>query len=304
MGPTAHSSAAVVGSRGFLGRALTEALRATGVHVLEFTRDRPCLSSEGTLDPGFAAADTVFWAVSTVNPALAETAPERVFADHRLFEVILDALSAGPGGRRVILLSSGGTVYDPAGRPPYSESAAIRPVGAYGRAKLALEDRLAAAGSAVGAGLSVRISNAYGPGQPVAPGQGVIAHWLAAAAGGRSLTMLGNPATTRDYVYVDDVAHSLVRIHHHEGALPGTLNIGSGVPTALAELADVVLAVVGDPAIGLEIAPGRAFDTAQTWLDTSLARHVLGWTAQTSLRQGVRQAWRALTAGIHRAERR
>lgn len=286
-GPAAESRSAVVGSKGFLGRALTAALRASGVHVLEFTRDHPCLSAGGAIDAGLAGADTVFWAVSTVNPALAETSPDQVLADHRLFEAVLDALSVSPGRRRVILLSSGGTVYDPAARPPYAEHSAIRPLGAYGRAKLDMETTLAAAGS----GLSVRISNAYGPGQPVAPGQGVIAHWLAAAAEGRALRLLGDPATTRDYVYVDDVTQALVRIHHHEGELPATLNVGSGVPTTLAALADVVLTVVEDPAVTLDIAPGRSFDVARTWLDNSLAQRILGWTPHTSLLQGVRRSW-------------
>jgi len=291
--PAAASSAAVVGSQGFLGRALTAALRATGVHVLEFTRDRPCLTSTD-IDAGLMAADSVFWAVSTINPALAEAAPERVRADHTLFEAVLNGLSVGDGRRRVVLLSSGGTVYDPAARPPYPESAAVSPLGAYGRAKLDMEAMLAESSGALGSGVSVRISNAYGPGQPVAPGQGVIAHWLAAAADGRALTMLGNPATTRDYVYVGDVAQALVAIHQHTGILPGTLNVGSGRPTTLAALADIIIAVVDDPAVTLEMAPGRSFDVARTWLDSSLARRVLAWSPRTSLDQGVQQAWSAL----------
>lgn len=293
-GPLADSCAAVVGADGFLGTALSAALLAGGVRVRRFTRDRPCLSGTGRISAGLAEAQTVFWAMSTVNPALAETRPEGISADHGLFAAVLDALATTSGCRRVILLSSGGTVYDPALPPPYSETAPTRPRGAYGAAKLALEARLAEAGDAIGSGVSMRISNAYGPGQPAAPGQGVIAHWLNSAAYGGPLRILGAPTTTRDYVHVEDIVRALVAVHHHQGALPATLNVGSGLPTTLAELADIVLAVVDDPALTVQFRAGRPFDVARTWLDTSLTRRVLGWTPEITLPGGVRQTWREL----------
>lgn len=292
-GPT-DSCAAVVGAAGFLGQALGAALASDGVRVVRFTRHDPCLSSSGSLATGLIDADTVFWAASTVNPATAESRPARVSADHTAFLAVLDAFSTRPGRRRLVLLSSGGTVYDPDGRPPYSETAATRPIGAYGRAKLAMESALTAAGGALGAAVSARVSNAYGPGQPAREGQGVIAHWLAAATAGRPLQLFGDPATVRDFVYVGDVAQALLRIHRHEGALPGVVNVGSGTPTRLGELADLVLGVVGDPGLGLEQATSRSFDVTRTWLDSTLAERVLGWSARTSLRRGVEQTWQSV----------
>ena len=235
-------------------------------------------------------ASTVFLLASTINPAVAESDPGRVAADHAVFRDVLDRLPAGP---RVVLVSSGGTVYDPAATPPYAESAPVRPTGAYGAAKLALEQSLTAAHGR--AAVVVRVANAYGPGQPAAGGQGVVAHWLRSAADGGPVTIFGDPQTTRDYVYVADIADALLRVHLAVDP-PPVVNVGSGRPTTLAQLADVVLDVVGRDRTELRHLPARSFDLSRTWLDVTLAEQSLGWVAATELHEGVTAAWAELHA--------
>ena len=289
--PAPHRSAAVVGADGFLGRHLVRRLQQAGVPVLSHTRARPLLWPDGRPDPGLAAVGTVFWLASTINPAVAESDPGRVAADHAVFRDLLDRLPAGP---RVVLVSSGGTVYDPAATPPYAESAPVRPTGAYGAAKLALERALT---EALGpAAVVVRVANAYGPGQPAASGQGVVAHWLRSAAEGGPVTIYGDPQTTRDYVYVVDIADALLRVHV-AAEPPAVVNVGSGRPTTLEELAEVVMDVVGRDRTELRHLPARSFDLSRTWLDVTLAEQALGWVAATGLREGVAAAWTELRAG-------
>ena len=69
--------------------------------------------------------------------------PGRVRADRDAFAGLLDTVRRRPDPPRVVLLSSGGTVYDPTAPPPYRESSPTRPACAYGRAKLELEATLA-----------------------------------------------------------------------------------------------------------------------------------------------------------------
>lgn len=290
--PVADSSAAVVGANGFLGRALAAALESDGVRVSRFTRTHPCLST-GRPAPSLAGADTIFWAASSVNPAIAETDPGAVAGDHAAFVDVLDTLPPARRGRRVVLLSSGGTVYDPGAEPPYAETAPTRPHGAYGRAKLAMETALADAVVGVGERITLRLSNAYGPGQPAVRGQGVIAHWLDAARTGRALVMLGDPGTSRDYLFLADLTRALLAVHHHRGPLPAVLNVGSGTPTSLDELARTVLDVVADPDLRVRHDGRRTFDVSRTWLDVTAAADLLGWAATTSLRDGVAAAWAA-----------
>jgi len=285
-------SMAVVGAAGFLGRALVDGLRRAALPVSSYTRSAPFLDGDGAARPGLASARTVYWLATQINPQIAEQQPEKVAEDLAAFEQFLRTVSTLVVPPTVVLLSSGGTVYDPDVAPPYAETAPTRPGSAYGSAKLALEEQLAA--RAPGRFVTLRVSNAYGPGQPVASGQGVIAHWLRAARRGEDIRLFGAPETSRDYVYVDDVARAMRAVDAVPGPLPPVLNIGSGRPTTLQELAETVLAVVQDPAVQLVVEGRRSFDVPRTWLDISLAARVLGWSPQTPLTDGIAAAWAAV----------
>ena len=285
-------SMAVVGAAGFLGRALVDGLRRAALPVCSYTRSAPFLDGDGAARPGLASARTVYWLATQINPQIAEQQPEKVAEDLAAFEQFLRTVSTLVVPPTVVLLSSGGTVYDPDVAPPYAETAPTRPGSAYGSAKLALEEQLAA--RAPGRFVTLRVSNAYGPGQPVASGQGVIAHWLRAARRGEDIRLFGAPETSRDYVYVDDVARAMRAVDAVPGPLPPVLNIGSGRPTTLQELAETVLAVVQDPAVQLVVEGRRSFDVPRTWLDISLAASVLGWSPQTPLADGIAAAWAAV----------
>jgi UDP-glucose 4-epimerase len=280
---------AVVGAAGFLGRRLTAALERRDVAFSSYTRSIPFLAGDGRPAEGLASAGTVFWLATLINPQSAEQQPARVHEDRAAFETFLRALQRLERPPTVVLLSSGGTVYDPAADPPYAESSPTAPISAYGRAKLALEQVLADA--APGRSVALRVSNAYGPGQPGTGGQGVVSHWLRAAASGQPIRLFGDPETTRDYVYVDDVVDALLAVAATDGALPPVVNVGAGRPTSLAELADTVVEVCGVPGVRVVVEQRRSFDVPRTWLDVSLAERVLGWTPRTSLRDGVAAAW-------------
>jgi UDP-glucose 4-epimerase len=282
----------VVGAGGFLGSALVAAAGRAGVPVQSYTRAEPALYRDGSSDRRLARAGTVFWLATSVNPALAESHPDRVRADLDEFGALLRAVRRLPRPPSVALLSSGGAVYDTTRRPPYREGSPTRPRGAYGRSKVDLEAALAGAGLPAGHAVALRVSNLYGPGQPAVSGQGVIGYWLRAAAAGQHLTVYGDPGTTRDYVYVDDVAEALLAVHATPAAsLPPVLNLGAGRGTSLGELATLLLDVVGDPALRLEARAARGFDVPHSWLDVRLAEAVLGWTASTSLRDGLTRCW-------------
>jgi len=276
----------VVGARGFLGSALVETLHRRDIPVVEYTRDRPYRAGD-VLDAGFDSVRTVVWCASSINPYLASQHPELVEADRVEFARFLQSLEHAGTAARVVLVSSGGTVYGDA-EPPHSETTVPRPTSAYGHAKLTLERMLHEARPS---SVVVRVANAYGPGQPAAPGQGVVGHWLRALVRDEPVTVYGTLDTVRDYVYVDDIAAALVAVHEHTSDVPSVLNVGSGRPTSLAELVEVVQHVAAPHRLQVTRLPGRPFDLAASWLSVDLARRSLGWEARTSLVDGVRAAW-------------
>jgi UDP-glucose 4-epimerase len=290
----APGAAAVVGASGFIGSALSRKLRADGLPVGSFTRTVPFMTEAEGLARGIETSETVFWLAASVNPAVAEERPDLVEHDRSQFDALLRSLEATRHVPRVILLSSGGTVYDPSSEPPYCEDSPVRGTTAYSRAKLALEAALRAADIPDRCKVVVRAANAYGPGQPARKGQGVIAYWLQAALNRRPLILLGDPDTVRDYVHIDDLVDALYRLHAHGGDLPPTLNIGSGTRTTLGELADTVVSVVDDAPLAVEARPARSCDLPSTWLDVELAARTIGWRPEVLLREGIASAWRHL----------
>lgn len=286
MSSASHGAVAVVGARGFLGRHLVRTLREADVAVESYERDRPVLH-DGGLDAGVRSASTLVWAASSVNPLIASEHPELVEQDRAALIDVLDALVREGCRPRVVLLSSGGTVYGDATDPPFDESREPRPQSAYGASKVELERVLREHELP---SVSVRVANAYGPGQPPAPGQGVVGHWLRALRDGRPVVVFGALDTARDYVYATDIADALLRVHR-TADVPAVVNIGSGTPVTLGELVDVIHDVVPDRRLEIDHRPARPFDLRAAWLDVSLAERTLGWRATTPLQDGVAATW-------------
>jgi UDP-glucose 4-epimerase len=284
--------AAVVGASGFIGSHLAAALTGAGVPVSCFTRAVPF-----TLNGGRRGQRTpfqvVFYLATSIGPANAEHCADLVAADHRRFCQALDELERLDRPPLVVLGSSGGTVYD-TGRPPYSEQSPTCSAFAYGSAKLALEAELAGRELP---GAVLRLANVYGPGQRTGTGLGVVAHWLAAAAGGQPLVLFGDPRARRDYVYVDDVVAAMTGVYDRvcrnpvarSQGLP-TLNIGSGIPTSLAQLLGLIESVTGRR-LEVHRVAAREVDRQDTWLDTTAAARLLGWQARTPLAHGLARTW-------------
>lgn len=112
----------------------------------------------------------------------------------------------GRGGA-FFLSSSAGGVYAGVGNPPYSEESPVKPLAAYGFAKLEAERMVAdwARRTATPA-LIGRIANLYGPGQNLAKAQGLVSQLCAAFLQRRPSHIWSSLDTLRDYLYVTDCA--------------------------------------------------------------------------------------------------
>lgn len=287
---TTAPTAAVVGSDGFIGRRLSGSLTARGTVVRGYTRQHGLHRRDEAGDP-----DVIFYLATSITPALAERHPELVTADHVRFAGLVRMLARTPNPPSVVLTSSAGTVYDPDLPGPYREDLPTRATSRYGAAKLALERLLLDHADRIPT-VILRLSNVYGPGQRVDRSQGVLAYWLRAAAAGQPLTLIGDPGTTRDYVYVDDVVDCMLRLsaRHRTGTVPPPLilNVGSGVSTTLGDLLTAVRGVVGGD-LAVRRLPPRLVDRREVSIDVERARTLLGWRSRTSLRDGITAMWLA-----------
>ena len=103
---------------------------------------------------------------------------------------------------------------------------------------------------------------------------------------------------TRDWIYVQDVVTGLLRAAEEPAAIGETFNLCTGHETSLYEIAQLVVKEVaarqGTPPIALNRG-ALVYRPAEIWRmvgSPARAREVLGWTAHTSIEQGIRQTVR------------
>jgi dTDP-L-rhamnose 4-epimerase len=169
-----------------------------------------------------------------------------------------------------------------------------RPASVYAATKLAQEHLLRAWTSAMGVRLStLRLQNVYGAGQSLAnPYTGVLTVFAQQALRGRALDVFEDGRITRDFVHVSDVVAAFRQAVLRDGNAPLLVDIGSGEPATLLDVARLIAELAGAPA---PVVSGRYRngDVRAAWTDVAPAREALDWSPMTPLRTGVTEliAW-------------
>lgn len=125
----------------------------------------------------------------------------------------LEGLAAAPSAGRgtFFFASSAGGIYAGVREPPYDESSPVRPLAAYGQAKLDGEALVTAWSQQTGtSSLIGRIANIYGPGQNLAKAQGLISQICRSQLTGQPLSIYVSLDTLRDYLFAPDCARLIV----------------------------------------------------------------------------------------------
>jgi len=192
------------------------------------------------------------------------------------------------GVRRVVLASSG-AVYGDLGNQPLKESMIPNPRSPYAVSKLAAEYYVRTIGGLWGIEtVSLRIFNAYGPGQHLpASHPPVVPHYLKQAQRGGTLVVHGDGSQTRDYVYVDDVVSGMVAAATAPNVDGMVINIGSGKETSVSELIKCVQDVTGSNAEVI-YNPKTSGGVSRLCADLTLAKEKLNYRSSIGLAEGLR----------------
>ncbi len=211
---------------------------------------------------------------------------------------LLEAVRAGGrmGRTRFVFASTGGAIYGDAAPPPNAEHVRKEPDSPYAVAKHTVEQYLSYYGRIHGLNaVAMRFANVYGPRQDPHGEAGVVAIFCGRLLARQPLTVFGDGNQTRDYVYVGDVAGSLVRAAQHSppksaGMDARAFNIGTGVPTSVVDLASAMMRAVGRT-VPIEFAPARPGEQRQSYLNIEKAAAELGWRPSVSLAQGLAETY-------------
>jgi UDP-glucose 4-epimerase len=303
---------------GLLGGATAQTLAEAGHEVVVFSRSygasldpvigrKPAIPIRyvaGTIgaDPGVTelvdAADAVFYFAGGSTPAAGE-AGGSVGLSVLPATTVLETMRA-TGTTRLVIASSGGTVYGDAGVFPTPEDHPTEPTTLHAYNSLTVEGYVRFFAEHYGLEpIVLRIATGYGPGQRVRRGQGVISAWINAALDERPLAVYGSRETRRDFVYSLDVGEAAARTAFD--ADPGTYNVGSGQSVSLDEVIGLLGTLAGRELELIE-QPARGVDLPRTELDCSRLLDAVGWAPSTPLADGLRSTWE-WTAALREAAR-
>jgi UDP-glucose 4-epimerase len=296
----------VTGGAGFIGSHLVDALLARGdtVRVLDdlSTGKRENLDPRAALTVGDVAdAQAVAKAMDGVDGcfhlaaiASVELGNRDWLGTHRTnltgAITVFDAARRAKAGTTVpVVYASSAAVYGDSTDMPLAETAATRPLSAYGADKLGCELHGRVATHVHGVRTAgCRFFNVYGPRQdPASPYSGVISIFFNRIRGGQGITIFGDGGQTRDFIYVADVVRALMTIMATDLDDAAAFNVCTGKTTSLLELASA-LGRVFDRTPDIKFGEPRAGDIRVSLGNPSVAERRLGFRAQTSLEQGLR----------------
>jgi UDP-glucose 4-epimerase len=133
----------------------------------------------------------------------------------------------------------------------------------------------------------------------------VISIFASRLLAGEPITIHGDGEQTRDFVFVDDAVDSWMRVLDDPGTDGAVLNVGSGVETSVNQLADTVLAALGESRGTWELRRQdvQLGDQRRAAADISAMRR-LGWKPSVALVDGIARtaAWARSTSATPRSE--
>jgi UDP-glucose 4-epimerase len=293
----------VLGGNGFIGSHIVDRLLAHGHSVRVFDRQperfRAPLPSVDYYLGDFAdrmalvealtGADAVYHLVSTTLPGTADLDPKSDIQDNLVGTINLLESMQRVGSRRVLFLSSGGTVYGIPEKIPIPETHPLRPINSYGIVKSSIEHYLDLYRRTRGLSpLIIRASNPFGPRQTHHGVQGVVSTFLRAVLSGRHIEIWGDGTIVRDYLDVRDLAEIcvLAGTSNNEGAY----NAGSGHGLSINEIVQAVRKVTKSDFETI-YKPGRSVDVPSSVLDCSRAETDFGWKCQNQFDSTLKITW-------------
>lgn len=282
---------------GLIGGAAAKAISNAGLPVTVVTR-APSLQHSDAIDWQFGDLTTdradafvanrqaIVYAAGSLSPASQVPSIAKLLTTQILPVVELAEQAARLNVPTFVFISSGGTVYGMTDIVPTHEDVRTAPINAYGMIKVQTEQALMEVARRSGMRVIIlRVSNPYGPGQQGTRRLGFIAAAIEATFRKEPLTIWGDGLSTRDFVYLTDVAEAVLLSTRHQGE-SDIFNIGAGHETSLLRVTELVGQFSGAP-LEIRHEPARSVDVRRSALAINKAKTLLNWSPQVCLSDGI-----------------
>lgn len=294
---------AIFGGGGFIGSTIADRLLQDGHELRIFERPRVApfrefsvfekvewftgdLMSVHDVSTVIDGVDVVLHLVSTTLPKNSNDDPIYDVQSNLIATLQLLNTMVAKGIRKIVFISSGGTVYGKPAYLPIDEQHPTEPRVSYGITKLAIEKYLLMYQDLHGIKVNIlRVANPFGERQRIETAQGAVGVFLSRAILRQPIEIWGDGSVTRDYLHVSDVAEAFARAIDYDGT-NSVFNISSGVGTSLNDMIGMLERVLGHEVVR-HFRPGRPFDVPENVLANDLARQELGWAPKVTLEEGI-----------------
>lgn len=230
--------------------------------------------------------DYVFHLISTTVPSSSQLNPYFDVDSNLIPTLQLLELIKQSSVKKLIFLSSGGTVYGIPSVIPIKENHSTNPINSYGIVKKAIEDYLLLYNRLWNIDICIfRLSNPFGEKQNPRGIQGVIPVFLSKAINNETIEVWGDGNVIRDYIYIKDVTKIMVdalAIKTPEIVY----NLGSGIGTSIND----ILQIIKDnfsPELKVNYTEGRSFDVPVNVLDISNLKNRFGIKKFVNINDGM-----------------
>lgn len=288
----------VIGSSGFIGTALCDQLLAKGYDVtgidIKWVPESSLLTRFVEHDyvtyPGIKSliedVSLIFHLSSSMIPVTSNKFPLRDIDENLKGTLnLLDVLKDFPE-KRLVFVSSGGTVYGEAKYLPIRETHETNPLCSYGIVKLAIEKYINMYSRLYNLNYQIfRLSNPYGTKQLDNNGQGLIANLILRIQNNDTVTIWGDGTIIRDYIYIDDAIDAMLAGMNYEGE-EKVFNLSYGKGYSTNKMIKIIEEILNKRAT-VNYIESRSFDVQANILDISKIRRCLNWSPKIGIGKGV-----------------
>lgn len=232
--------------------------------------------------------DVVYHLVSTTVPSTSNrNISQELMANVIFTSNLLDAC-VKRDVKKVVFISSGGTVYGKEVGCPLKEETPTKPISSYGLQKITIERLLYLYRYMYGLDYRiVRLSNPYGAYQRPNGVLGAVTTFTYKALKNEKITVYGDGSVVRDFIYIDDAIKAIVNIGSSE-SIHRTFNVGYGRGTSILEVLDTIEKSLVIK-LSVEFKAARKVDVPINYLDIGRYEEEFGKLNPISLYEGVQR---------------
>ena len=294
----------VLGGNGFIGSHLVDKLLREEHYVRVFDRNkkycREALSdvdyyigefgNRGLLSEALENIDVVIHLISSSLPKTSNDDPVFDIQSNVIETLYLLEQCVQKKIKKVIFMSSGGTIYGYPQTLPVEESHQTNPICSYGIAKLAIEKYLYLFKKLYGLDYVIlRASNPFGARQNPFGIQGAISVFLGKIQQDKLIEIWGDGSAVRDYIYVEDLVDAIYLAIDYQKSCR-IFNIGMGKGYSLIELLFIIKKIT-EKDVEVSYSNARSCDVSKIYLDITRSQEELNWKPSTSLETGIKYTW-------------